>query len=323
MAVILADLMRRRNERVLLLSLILSAVLQSIIAVTQTINSGPLGLWSLGEIDRFTYETTAYYRAPGLSMHPNYLGGYLMVALFACAVLIRQNIQHKKSVVLPALAGLIIGVGMVSTLSRSAMLATAVGFTPIVVVIIWSAAQRNRWLIGAGLVTIIIAAAALIWVILSGDLQARIFASREFFFTYSFEVIKNHPILGVGAGNLMLEVGRMFGMTVEHLLPIHNVYLYIWAELGLPGLALFVLGCFSILKHLRHRLNSDLWIWLCCFLAICVVMLFDNYWWAVHPFRVVFLWVIGLGWGYASREAELVNALVHQTVNPPANVENA
>ncbi len=321
MAVILADLTRRRSEIALLLALVLSAVIQSIIAVIQMVNDGPLGLWGLGEIDRFAYETTAFYRAPGLSMHPNYLGGYLMVALFACAVLIRQNIQNKKSIILPVLAGLVIGVGMVTTLSRSAMLSTAIGFAPIIALILWSGARRSRWLIGGGVVMIIVAAAALIWVILSGDLQARIFASREFFFTYSFEVIKNHPILGVGAGNLMLEVGRMWGMSVEHLLPVHNVYLYIWAELGLPGLALFLIACFSILKHLRKRPNTDLWVWLCCFLAICVVMLFDNYWWAVHPFRVVFLWVIGLGWGYASREAELVSTPASQPII--TTVENA
>jgi len=321
MAVILADLARQRRERVLLLVLILSGVVQSAVAVAQMVNSGPLGLWGLGEVDRFTYETTAFYRAPGLSMHPNYLGGYLMVALFACAVLIRQQLQEKKSVVLPVLAGFIIGVGMVMTLSRSAMLSTAVGFAPIVALIMWSTARRNRWLMGVGLVVIIVTAAALIWIILSGDLQARIFASREFFFTYSFEIIKQHPILGVGAGNLMLEVGRMWGMTIEHLLPVHNVYLYIWAELGLPGLALFLLACFSIIRHGRQRPMSDSLVWLCCFLAICVVMLFDNYWWAVHPFRVVFVWVIGLWWGYAVREAEPATASVDQLIGTAA--ENA
>lgn len=319
MAVILADLMQRRGERVLLLALVGSALIQSVIALAQTINDGPLELWALGEIDRFAYETTAFYRAPGLSMHPNYLGGYLMVALFACAVIIYQNVQNKKSVILPALAGLVIGVGMVTTLSRSAMLSTAVGFAPVIAAIIWSAARRSRWLIGGGVVMIIIAAGVLIWVILSGDLQARIFASREFFFAYSFEVIKNHPFLGVGAGNLMLEVGRIWGMSIEHLLPVHNVYLYLWAELGLPGLALFLLGCFSIVKHLRHRPNSASWVWLCCFLAICVVMVFDNYWWAVHPFRVVFLWVIGLWWGYASREVQPFDVPISESTR----IENA
>jgi O-antigen ligase len=313
MAVILADAIRRRNERVLLLTLVGSAVIQSVIAIAQIIHSGPLGLWSLGEVDRFAYETTAFYRAPGLSMHPNYLGGYLMVALFAGAVLIRQNIQNKKSVVLPVLAGLIICIGIITTLSRSAMLATAVGFTPIIALIFWSTARRNRWLIGGALVMIIIVAAALIWIILNGNIQVRIFASREFFFIYSFEVIKNHPVLGVGAGNLMLEVGRIWGTDIEHLLPVHNVYLYIWAELGLPGLALFLLGCFSILRHLRQRSSSDSFIWLCGILAICAVMLFDNYWWAVHPFRVVFLWVMGLWWGYASRESIHTSAPIEKT----------
>jgi O-antigen ligase len=117
----------------------------------------------------------------------------------------------------------------------------------------------------------------------------------------------------------MLEVGRIWGMDIEHLLPVHNVYLYIWAELGLPGLALFLLGCFSILKRLRSRLSANMLLWLCCFLAICGVMIFDNYWWAVHPFRVVFLCVVGLWWGYTSREAAPITASV---AAPTTNSEN-
>jgi O-antigen ligase len=292
--------------------------------MAQAINGGPLGLWGLGEIDRFPYETTTFYRAPGLSMHPNYLGGYLMITLFACAVLAYRNIQNRKWLILLAFCAGFIGLGLVATLSRSAMLSTVVGFAPIIIVLVMSIGRRARLIMGGVLVVVLAAAAIWGWLVLAGNVQARFLAGREFFFTYSFEVIKNSPVLGVGASNLMLEAGRIFGTTVEHLLPVHNVYLFIWAELGLPGLALFLIGCFSILRRLRTRYGMDAFIWTCCFLAICLVMVFDNYWWAVQPFRVLFLWVIGLGWAYAcrvfEREAQAVPDKSGELVMPPAAV---
>jgi O-antigen ligase len=97
----------------------------------------------------------------------------------------------------------------------------------------------------------------------------------------------------------MLEAGTLWGLDVVNLLPVHNVYLFIWAEQGLPGLALFVVGCGVILWRLRRTDQPEVLIWSACFLAICTVNLFDNYFWAVHPFRVVFFWVIGLWWAYA------------------------
>jgi O-antigen ligase len=300
MAVILADLVQERGERFFIWGLLISAGIQAAVAVIQIINGGPLGWWSLGEIDRFSYETTAFYRAPGLSMHPNYLGGYLVLALFGAVLLARQNYVRGKSPALPIIIGVLCIVGMVTTLSRSAMLSTMVGFAPLVIIWLLSVNPRLRPLIMGGVGLAILAAVVWGYLVLAGNVQARILAPREFFFDYSWEVITQSPIIGVGAGNLMIAVGDNRLEYVPHLLPVHNVYLYIWAELGLPGLALFLLGCFSLLR--RIRISRDMLVWGCCFAAVCVIMLFDNYWWAVHPFRAAFFWLIGLGWALAGRE---------------------
>lgn len=291
-AFILADLAHEWGVRAFLWGLLLSAGLQALVAIFQVVNSGPLGWWALGEIDRFSYETTAFYRAPGLSMHPNYLGGYFVVALFACISLGVVARQRKSSLfAFIMLISVLSVVGMVATLSRSAMLSTLIGLTPLVLYGLLRANPKLRLFIlgGVGLALLVV----MIWgyLVLAGNIQARIFSPREFFFDYSWEVITQSPFLGVGAGNLMIAVGDNRLEYVAHLLPVHNVYLYIWAELGLPGLALFLLGCFSVVRQWRQQP-----IWVCCFVAICIIMLFDNYWWAVHPFRVLFFGVIGLCW---------------------------
>lgn len=300
-AFVLAGLVQERGDRPLLYALLVSVVIQTLIAIMQVLNNGPLGWYALGEIDRFFYDPTDFYRAPGLAMHYNYLAGYLMVGLFACILLGWQRRARGQSVILPVMVGLLACVGILSTFSRGALLSTAVGLLPLGMVVFFALNRRARLLVAAGLVGAALLALVYVLVALGGfeNLQTRFFTGREFFFDYTWAVIQQSPVLGVGAGNLMLEAGRIWGLEVEALLPVHNVYLFIWAEQGLPGLALYLLACIAILRRLRLRHGVSVFIWSCCFLAICTVNLFDNYFWAVHPFRVVFFWVVGLWWGYA------------------------
>lgn len=301
MALVTAELAREYGDRPFLAALIVSGVVQSIIAVLQVLHNGPLGWYGLGEIDRFPYDPLDFYRAPGLAMHYNYLAGYLMVALFACILWGWQRWQRRKNTLPMLLAGVWIGIGILSTLSRGALLSTAVGLLPLVVMIFLRLGHRARRLIAGGLLLLALLALAYVLFALGGieNIQARFLAGREFFFDYSWAVIQSAPVFGVGAGNLMLEAGQIWGLEVENLLPVHNVYLYIWAELGLPGLALYGIGCALMLWRLRYIDHTNLFVWTGCFLAICTVNLFDNYFWSVAPFRVVFFWVIGMWWHYA------------------------
>jgi O-antigen ligase len=300
MAFLLALATQEYDLRWLLAALLAGAVVQATVALLQIANNGPLGLSNLGEIERFSYDPISYYRAPGLSMHPNYLGGYFMVAGFACALLACQNLRQGVRPLIPAAVAILALAGIVATLSRSAILSTTIGCLPLIVWLFRSLEPRwRRRLIGLLLVAMVV---ALVWVflVLHGtyeNLAYRFFLPREFFLANSWQVIQQQPILGAGAGNLMLRIARNVGpvMTDLPLLPVHNVYLYIWAELGLIGLALFGIACF---QTLRAFLKGH-FIWGCCWIAILVVMLFDNYFWAIHPFRVLLFWVIGLGWGLA------------------------
>jgi O-antigen ligase len=301
-ALVLADLVRADEApggRAILYGLLAGACVQSVLAVLQVINNGPLGLWALGEISRFWYAPTNFYRAPGLSMHPNYLGGYQMIGLFASILLGVQFRREGRSLALPALAGVASAIGLIATLSRSALVGTGVGLLPLVLGVFVRVRGRARIVFMLGGTAALILAGIWLLIALRSDIQTRIFAPREFFFDDSWAVIQGAPVLGVGAGNLMLEVGRMRADSSPNLLPVHNVYLYVWGEVGLPGVILFVAACGAILVRLRPRFGRDSRLWTLCLLAVCVVMLFDNYFWAVHPFRVLFFWVIGMGWGLA------------------------
>lgn len=299
MALLMADLMRQQRSLFgVVPAVIVGATIQSVVAVLQVLNNGPLGLSVLGEIPRFFYDPTNFFRATGLSMHSNYLGGYLMIALFSCAFAAFINWRAGRSVIVLVIVGSLCGIGLIATLSRSAILGTVVGVLPIGIVLLKTSPLRLRKLLILAVVIILIVAALWGVLVLRGDVATRLLSPREFFFADSWAQIQTAPILGSGAGNLMINIGAQRSYAETNLLPVHNVYLFIWAELGLPGLALFTAGCVPLLFSLLHwKGNAPVLIWGSCFLGVCIIMLFDNYFWGVHPFRVLLFLVLGQWWG--------------------------
>lgn len=87
---------------------------------------------------------------------------------------------------------------------------------------------------------------------------------RMAFWENSMEMIKEHPISGVGGGNWKLlfpkygleNVDFSVGQGITHIQRPHNDFIWIWAEMGFLGLvlylALFVLGFLQILKNLSR-----------------------------------------------------------------------
>jgi O-antigen ligase len=55
----------------------------------------------------------------------------------------------------------------------------------------------------------------------------------------AFQMIRDHPVLGVGANNYPLEMTRYF-KAGQWLYAVHDKYLLIWAEVGLGGLIAYV-----------------------------------------------------------------------------------
>lgn len=296
LAILVADMVRHEGEQGLLIGLVLSGVFQTGIAIAQALNGNPLGLDALGEIPRFPYDTAAYYRAPGLAQHPNYLGGYLMLAMFAALLLLFRLRQRgaRLGAVIAGLALGVCGVGLITTLSRSAIVGTAAGTLPLLVWLLRLAAPRTRRLIVGGALVLIVLGAGLAVIATRGDIVSRFFMGREFFFDWSWTEIQARPVIGAGAGNLMFAISER-GVNERDVLPVHNVYLYVWGETGLIGMALFVLGCGSVLGVISQR--PERLIWGGALLGLCVTMLFDNYWWAILPYRVLFFWVLGSWWG--------------------------
>jgi len=277
-------------------------LVQTLVAVLQAFNNGPIGLDILGEQNRLYYEPVDYFRARGLSMHPNYLGGYLMIAFFADAVLVARRWTHQGWRYGLLLVGVILLVGIAATLSRSAILSTAVGLLPLLFLLLRSQPPQRQRMIAGGLAIIFALGVIAIIVFLGGDLQniqERIFSSREFFFDDTMTLIREKPLTGVGAGNIMLEIGENKPLLEVggDLLPVHNVYFYVWAEAGVIAMLAFIMSCIWLVwRFARHTNTIPSVLWGGAWLACCILMMFDNYFWAVHPVRVTFFTVLGIAW---------------------------
>lgn len=314
MAVIIAQMVRQGDDKPILWLFSLAAMIQSIIAIAQLIHGDAIGLGSLGELrwnpeDLFGLKDTSF-RGYGLTPHPNILAGYLIVALFAAVTLLYQYRLFSAQWIAVMVVFCVIVGGLLSTLSRTGLLAALVAGMATLVLkqndLKRIPLQHILLLLGGILAGLILIA------FLFGDtliernwgLQDTKGVANRLTLGYddTFKVIKKEPILGVGEGNLMVHVGRNNPFPkVSVLLPAHNTFLVVWAELGILGLILFILACGTVLAHLFVQSEGTATsIWSLAFLAWAVIMAFDYYPWLDYRTRLLTFWIIGMWWGYRS-----------------------
>ena len=109
------------------------------------------------------------------------------------------------------------------------------------------------------------------------------------------EVIKHNPILGVGAKNYWSVMGEYSNVDIPIINVVHNAYLLHAAEMGIPGLIIFIwLLAAMFLAGLRNLKLQDTF--LVC-LNIGIISGMAALWahWLVDPgevSRVPIMWVL-------------------------------
>lgn len=98
--------------------------------------------------------------------------------------------------------------------------------------------------------------------------------SRMLLWTYSFNVIKNHPLVGVGTGNLRIELnkeylrnGWQYGVEKEY--SSHNQYLHTGVILGVIGIAILLL---SLMLPFFQSVKSKDWL----YAGFLFIIIFNN-----------------------------------------------
>lgn len=305
-AMVRAQVAPRRIAYVLALGLCVHVV----IALLQVWTGAPLGLPGELTLRPGKYSASVvrlgdqmWLRGYGLTFHPNVLGGYFAVALTLMLPLLSSRVARVLCCVL--------AMGLVATLSRSAVLALLL----VVPFLAWSlrrADPHRRPISRRGLVVFGCLAAlaiAAFWKPIvvrldplivelgisqgepvrseQGSLEGRLQMNAA-----ALEMIAQHPFLGVGAGNFPIAMPAISNLAPQY---VHNVALLLGAEVGIAGLIIWLaIVVWAGVLLMRGAAN----VWLPTAVAaswvLAIIGLFDCYPWSLNAGRLLTVTVLAL-----------------------------
>ncbi len=248
------------NVRLVVVALTWVILFQGSWSLYQLIRGGPTGHF----FDIASFKTasglndlgdTAVFRASGTLLDPNVFAMYIAMLLPSTIT----NLLHTKTTTRRIFYGGASLVGFIAVMlsaSRTGWIVLTVIFS-LLVIHNAAAAQRLFWRMVAHKVgalgaiallalasfvvvpTVILPRLTSFYALLreGGVVKARLDLNKE-----AFVIIQNAPIFGVGLNNSVLQTAKnnMTGISQSFLAEVHNLYLLVAAELGVPGLILWL-----------------------------------------------------------------------------------
>jgi O-antigen ligase len=247
-------------------ALLISGLLQAMLGISQYLAGSSLGLGIFGESKTFMAMRAGeglVSRVAGTFGHPNNLAGYLnMLVMINLALLFADIDLRWKFLLLPTL-GLIV-IADLLTLSRGAWLAMGFGF-----LVTLSLCLGRRW--HNKFLSFLVAAMILFFFLITSltfvePLNRRFFQedygsaqSRVPMILVALNIIQHNTWLGVGLTNYVSAAPAYDttrgAISYEFPRPVHNEFLLIAAELGVPVLLLFVTILLTIMVQLWRLSN--------------------------------------------------------------------
>ena len=255
-----------------------AATLQSLISLAQYLYQSSLGLKFLGELRLHPYlHSTPSVLVPGASLwrfdfdptepighllrvsgtvpHPNILGGMLVISLLMSYFLLYRSKRPwlLSSAILLQVAALFL------TYSRAALFGWA-GATLLWCLFLYRA--RANWRLPAALFTLSCTLSLfLLWPqysyrggVFNYPIKVQIGDGRRLHFQdIAFAMIQDKPLSGVGYTQFT-NIAPAYNATREGC--VHNIYLLIASEMGLPALLAFLIFIGSVLLPI-HSLSSE------------------------------------------------------------------
>ena len=300
-----------------------SAVFQSLIGIFQFLKQSNLGLGFLGESTlgpniggaaKIIVEGVPILRAYGTFPHPNVLGAFLILGLMSLYYLWMKSTNNESitngrifvnsNFIRDSLMGFcffIIFFGLLLTFSRTAWFITAIIILTIIGYSLLAKTYRRR----AVLLLIILVAIGYILVAIFRPYilpRARVSTSepavvqRLEYNKLGLEISKKFP-RGIGIGNQVLSSVKngfyeQLGMDkVWQWQPIHNIYLLMASEIGVLGLAAFLVFLFPLFLNPNFK---NLGFPKVMLISLLVFGFFDHFLWTLQPGRLMLWLVIGI-----------------------------
>jgi len=235
-------------------------------------------------------------RAYGTTPHPNILGGFALLSLLGPVSLFLANKKPNY----PALILFSLGIVLIDiTFSRSAWL----GLIAFMFVLMLRSKHLERrclfLLIATSVLTITLTLYPLRELVFTRISNAPVQTEqlsnfgRSWLNQQAVDMIRQHPLTGVGIGAFILELGRdaLQGASIE---PAHNILLLAGAELGIIG-SILVGGLFiSILFSIFRAQTLESILASAMLAGLGVISLFDHYLWSLAPGRLMLALALGL-----------------------------
>ena len=303
------------NKIKLYWSIVAAGVIQSCLAIqqflTQTVISNKwLGMAAQKAQDLGVSVVEAgderWLRAYGSLPHPNILGGFLAIILLVNIILyfnLRQEKKYQIGLLLSLTFFAINFIGLLLTFSRTAWLGFAAGF--IVILLNCSIVSRSKEVLFniSKFIFIIVAIGSLFFYFFRGPILGRLnvnsrlenksIAERANYNKEARQIIRKHWLFGTGIKNYGLAVYNEIdnSQPAYAYQPVHNVFLLVWAEIGIAGLIcffVFLFFCFLALWRRRSFENLALLI------SLAVMMCFDHWFWSLAAGGMMMWFVISL-----------------------------
>lgn len=255
-------------------------------------------------------ETGRWLRAYGTFPHPNMLGGYVGAVLM---MVVGSGLWHSEKSRLWWLGGsLVMLLGLLLTFSRAAWLGVALGGLWFLNSCVrWFHFQQQPsvrqdgsadtrisgvWTIGMFVLAMLVFMGVLYETVFprfSGSVinEEHSVAERVQSLWDARDVLESGNMwLGTGAGNMttamqVLEPER----PIWSVQPTHNVWVLVWAELGLAGVMLFTAFLASVVWQVLRGRTRLVWVGVC--LSLLPSLLVDHWLWSSH-FGLIFLFLI-------------------------------
>lgn len=305
------------------LTLFLSGIFQSIVALFQFLVQRSLGLDFLGEsvlgpdilgVAKFEFAGEKFIRAYGTFPHPNLLGYFLLISL-ACGLWFALQKNRKKLIpVIAALSGsAVILSGLLLSYSRSVI---AAAFFVLLILIVSNYksilafynhfcrfTKIPNFFRGAFAILLFFATLFVLYNLLAPRLCIKkcpgdySFELRQTYNSYASAIITSHPFFGVGPGNFVpyLKSHHKEMFKPWEFQPAHNIYFLITAEIGIIGLISFlIIVSFAFIRSrfsLTNITNNPFAILLIISLLIGFV---DHYQWTLMQGQMLFWLVLAL-----------------------------
>ena len=287
-----------------------SGLFQAVLAILQYVRQADLGLRFLGEtvlnpelfnVAIFMAEGEKIMRPYGTTPHPNVLALFLFMAVFIYYFFYieKNGFSHsRKGLVVYS----VLLFGLFLTFSR-------------IIIFAWAVGASLRWLIfnkrfsriaenlslrnlTVATFAVLILFSVLFWPQVMERLdispQEEAVSLRGF---YNKVSLFEKPFFGVGPGNFVNWFKEIsLGLAPNLYQPVHNIYLLVFSETGILGLAAFLLFLFFLAKnYFKVKFDRPFhYSFFIIFVSLLFFGLFDHFLWTLQQGQIILYLTIGL-----------------------------